>query len=107
MVKRKVLTKTKASPSEDKKEVKAKDQKEVKAISNGVLASNGVVVDDDKYNSSDEEDLRNTIGNVPIEWYDDYEHVGYDLSGKKILKTGMKKGEIDNFLERMEDPDYW
>ena len=33
--------------------------------------------------TSDEEDLRNTIGNVPLKWYDDYEHIGYDLDGKK------------------------
>uniref|UniRef100_A0AC34F2U9 BOP1 N-terminal domain-containing protein n=1 Tax=Panagrolaimus sp. ES5 TaxID=591445 RepID=A0AC34F2U9_9BILA len=64
-------------------------------------------IEDDRFDSSDEEDLRNTIGNVPIQWYDDYEHVGYDLDGKKILKKGTKKGEIDNFLDRMEDPDYW
>jgi ribosome biogenesis protein ERB1 len=72
-------------------------------LQNGNAAS----VEDDRFDSSDEEDLRNTIGNVPIEWYDDYEHVGYDLDGKKIMKAGIKKGEIDNFLDRMEDPDYW
>uniref|UniRef100_A0A7E4VYA7 Ribosome biogenesis protein BOP1 homolog n=1 Tax=Panagrellus redivivus TaxID=6233 RepID=A0A7E4VYA7_PANRE len=65
------------------------------------------VGEDDRFDSSDEEDLRNTIGNVPIEWYDEYDHVGYDLSGQKIAKTGKKKDELDNFLEKMEDPDYW
>ncbi|KNC78998.1 hypothetical protein SARC_08587 [Sphaeroforma arctica JP610] len=32
---------------------------------------------------SDDEIPANTVGNIPLEWYDDYEHVGYDLDGKK------------------------
>lgn len=53
--------------------------------------------------------MRNTIGNIPVQWYDEYEHIGYDLSGKKIAKAEncKKKGEIDNFLEKMEDPEFW
>uniref|UniRef100_A0A915CU60 BOP1 N-terminal domain-containing protein n=1 Tax=Ditylenchus dipsaci TaxID=166011 RepID=A0A915CU60_9BILA len=63
----------------------------------------------DQYDSSDEEDLRNTIGNIPVQWYDDYEHIGYNLDGEKIAKSegARKKGEIDTFLDKMEDPDYW
>lgn len=56
--------------------------------------------------SSDEEQVRNTIGNVPMIWYDGYDHIGYDLDGKKIMKPN-KGTEIDNFLKRMEDPDFW
>ncbi|CAK5058271.1 unnamed protein product [Meloidogyne enterolobii] len=64
----------------------------------------------DYYDSSDEEDIRNTIGNIPIQWYDEYGHVGYNLDGEKINKAAGKeqpKGQIDAFLEREEDPDYW
>lgn len=57
--------------------------------------------------TSDEEDIRNTVGNVPMEWYKDYLHIGYDLDGKKIGKKGVEGDELDNFLERMENPDYW
>ncbi len=57
-----------------------------------------------EYDSSDEEDIRNTIGNIPVNWYDDYEHIGYDLDGKRIRKP--KRGdELDHFLRRMEDGD--
>ena len=31
-------------------------------------------------------DVSNTIGNVPVEWYNEYPHIGYDLHGEKILK---------------------
>lgn len=57
--------------------------------------------------TSDEEDRKNTIGNVPIEWYDHLPHIGYDLDGKKIAKPIKNKDEIDDFLARCEDPDYW
>ena len=32
------------------------------------------------------QDARNTVGNIPIEWYNEYPHIGYDLQGKRILK---------------------
>merc|ERR1712176_655370 len=57
--------------------------------------------------TSDEEDRRNTIGNVPIEWYDHLPHIGYDLDGKRIARPIKSKDEIDDFLERCENPEYW
>ena len=55
--------------------------------------------------SSDEEDLRNTIGNVPEHWYDDEDHIGYNLDGKKIMKPS-KGDELDNFLNKMDNPNF-
>lgn len=57
--------------------------------------------------TSDEEDIRNTVGNIPMEWYQDYPHIGYDLEGKKIYKPVRNKDELDEFLDKMENPDYW
>lgn len=57
-------------------------------------------------NTSDEEDARNTVGNIPIEWYNDYPHIGYNLDGKKILKPATAD-ELDEFLAKMDDPNYW
>uniref|UniRef100_A0A8C3MJE4 Ribosome biogenesis protein BOP1 n=1 Tax=Geospiza parvula TaxID=87175 RepID=A0A8C3MJE4_GEOPR len=53
------------------------------------------------------EDIRNTVGNIPMEWYQDFPHVGYDLDGKKIYKPLRSKDELDLFLEKMENPEYW
>jgi len=62
--------------------------------------------DEYEYDSSDEEDVRNTIGNVPIHWYDDYDHIGYDVEGRKLIKP--KQGdELDEFLDKADNPDYW
>lgn len=41
-----------------------------------------------------------------MEWYRDFKHIGYTVDGKKIIKP--KKGdELDNFLKKMDDPNYW
>ena len=61
--------------------------------------------DEYAYDSSDEEDIRNTVGNVPMHWYDEYDHLGYNLDGKKILKP--KRGdELDNFLNKMDNANF-
>jgi ribosome biogenesis protein ERB1 len=46
---------------------------------------------------------------VPLKWYEDYSHIGYDLDGKKITKPAgaAKNDELDEFLNKMENPDYW
>lgn len=62
--------------------------------------------DEYKYDSSDEEDLRNTVGNIPMHWYDDYPHIGYDLDGKQILKPAGSD-DIEEFLKKIDDVDYW
>ncbi|XP_071957722.1 ribosome biogenesis protein bop1-B-like [Antedon mediterranea] len=62
--------------------------------------------DEYEFDSSDEEDIRNTIGNVPIQWYEDLAHLGYDVAGKKITKP-IKQDELEKFLEKVDNPDYW
>ncbi|KAL3859579.1 hypothetical protein ACJMK2_009795 [Sinanodonta woodiana] len=59
-----------------------------------------------EYDSSDEEDIRNTVGNIPMEWYKNYTHIGYDIDGKKLVKP-EKADELDEFLNKMDDPNYW
>jgi len=27
----------------------------------------------------------NTVGSIPMEWYEDYPHIGYDIDGKKVM----------------------
>ncbi|GAA0150101.1 ribosomal protein [Lithospermum erythrorhizon] len=53
--------------------------------------------------SEDEAPPRNTIGDdVPLIWYKDEEHIGYDLSGKKI----KKKERLDKLEKLLENADY-
>lgn len=45
--------------------------------------------------TSDEEEVRNTKGNIPLEWYDELSHFGYDIEGKKIAKPASSdKDEV-------------
>jgi ribosome biogenesis protein ERB1 len=48
------------------------------------------------YNSdtSDED----TLGNIPIHWYDEFDHLGYDIHGKKIPKP-TEGDKLDDFID--------
>lgn len=55
--------------------------------------------------SSEDEGIINTVGNIPLEWYEEYDHIGYDRDGHKILRR-KKKDSLDNLLARHDDPNY-
>jgi ribosome biogenesis protein ERB1 len=88
-----------------KPKAKTKGNKEEELVVGTSKANvNATEYDEYAYDSSDEEDIRNTMGNIPTNWYDDYDHIGYDLDGRKIRKP--KRGdELDAFLRRMEGGD--
>jgi len=52
---------------------------------------------------SEDEAPVNTIGNVPLHWYEDFDHVGYDIDGNKIMR-GTQKDELDALIARFDDP---
>ncbi|XP_045192992.2 ribosome biogenesis protein bop1-like [Mercenaria mercenaria] len=62
--------------------------------------------DEYKEDSSDEEDIRNTVGNIPMEWYKNYKHIGYDVEGRKLVKP-EQGDQLDDFLDKVDDPNYW
>lgn len=52
------------------------------------------------------QDIRNTVGNIPMEWYDGFDHIGYNVRGEKIIKPPTRD-ELDEFLSKVDNPDYW
>jgi ribosome biogenesis protein ERB1 len=55
---------------------------------------------------SDAPKTTNTIGNIPLSFYDSYPHIGYDINGKKISRPA--KGEaLDALLDSIEVPAGW
>ncbi|CAL8104750.1 unnamed protein product [Calicophoron daubneyi] len=61
--------------------------------------------DEYDFDSSDEEDVRNTIGNIPVQWYNSFAHIGYDTSGRPIMRPDFAEGQgdsIDEFLKRVD-----
>jgi len=53
-----------------------------------------------------EQETTNTVGNIPMEWYDDFPHIGYNVNGEKIMKPA-KGDELDAFLDKMDGSDMW
>ncbi|KXT04318.1 hypothetical protein AC578_7978 [Pseudocercospora eumusae] len=55
---------------------------------------------------SDAPATKNTIGNIPLSYYDAYPHIGYDINGKKIARPA--KGEaLDSLLDSIDIPEGW
>lgn len=53
--------------------------------------------------SEDERPNRNTIGDVPLEWYQHEEHIGYDVDGKRLAKKpGGRKDLMDALIARAD-----
>ncbi|KAJ5297944.1 hypothetical protein PENANT_c012G05494 [Penicillium antarcticum] len=60
--------------------------------------------DNSEYSEADEN--ANTIGDIPLKFYDEYPHIGYDINGKKIMRPA--KGEaLDALLDSIEIPKGW
>ncbi|PPQ79536.1 hypothetical protein CVT25_003418 [Psilocybe cyanescens] len=55
---------------------------------------------------SSTEDTPNRVGNVPMHWYDDLPHIGYDINGKKVLRPA-RGDELDKFLATVDDSSAW
>ncbi|CAN4108156.1 unnamed protein product [Withania somnifera] len=56
--------------------------------------------------SEDEVAPCNTVGDVPLEWYKEEKHIGYDLAGKKIKKK-ERQDKLDLFLASVDDSKNW
>ncbi|KAJ5691446.1 hypothetical protein N7488_012181 [Penicillium malachiteum] len=61
---------------------------------------------DDNSDYSEAEENANTIGDIPLTFYDQYPHIGYNINGKKIMRPA--KGEaLDALLDSIEIPKGW
>ena len=48
--------------------------------------------------------IDNRVGNVPMEWYADSDHIGYTIDGKRVAHSHSITDQIDQFLSRVDDP---
>lgn len=60
------------------------------------------------YDSDDSDNLamNNTIGDIPLSYYDAYPHIGYDINGQKIARPA-KGHALDQLLDSIDIPDGW
>ena len=57
--------------------------------------------------SSEDEEMVNTIGeSIPLEWYSEYDHVGYDVHGEKVMKSASLIDALDRLLQQQDNPEY-
>ena len=57
------------------------------SIKNQAASATLMHTDDWSSDDDDVEGKQNRIGRVPLHWYDDYDHIGYDAHGDKVIKT--------------------
>ncbi|KAJ1619090.1 NUC169 domain-containing protein, partial [Pavlovales sp. CCMP2436] len=55
----------------------------------------------DDGSDSEDDGIRNMVGDVPLEWYDDYEHIGYGIDGAKFGRP-PQRDELDALIERYD-----
>jgi len=65
-------------------------------------AANFLMTDNLSSDDEDEDELQNRIGRVPLHWYDEHDHVGYDVHGSKITKSSKGDG-IDAAIAADDD----
>ncbi|CAE6085501.1 unnamed protein product [Arabidopsis arenosa] len=58
--------------------------------------------DEESDSSEDEVAPRNTVGDIPLDWYKDEKHIGYDITGKMITKK-EKPDKLESFLATSDD----
>lgn len=56
----------------------------------------------DESDSSEDEATLNRVGDIPLEWYKDEKHIGYDIEGRKLMKT--ERSALERLLEATDDP---
>ncbi|CUF92601.1 Hypothetical protein, putative [Bodo saltans] len=90
------------SDSDDDDEVVLFPDAEELAEDSGVIMLGTTQDPNDESDSSEDEGVLNRVGDIPLEWYKDEDHIGYDVEGKKLMKG--KKSALDQLLEATDDP---
>lgn len=71
--------------------------------SSGMLGVSKFMHTDDLSSDDEEDPQGNTIGRVPLHWYDAYDHIGYNVQGNKVVKS-KGRDRIDLMIDRRDDP---
>jgi ribosome biogenesis protein ERB1 len=61
--------------------------------------------DDFSSDDDDEDGTGNRIGRIPLHWYEEYDHIGYDMSGNKVMKQTSRGGGVDLLDRALKNDD--
>lgn len=62
-------------------------------------------MNEDSSDSEDEASI-NIVGDIPLEWYDQFGHIGYTATGEKVIPK-ERPNPIDEVIERSTNPNWW
>ncbi|EKF39243.1 hypothetical protein MOQ_000535 [Trypanosoma cruzi marinkellei] len=79
----------------------AEDLVEVKESNSDVIRV-GTTQKLDESDSSEDEATLNRVGDIPLEWYKDETHYGYDVEGRKLMKS--ERSALERLLDATDDP---
>jgi ribosome biogenesis protein ERB1 len=60
----------------------------------------------DSDSDSDEDVPVNIVGDIPLEWYDEFDHIGWTSTGEKVIPK-ERPNALDEIIRRSTDPDWW
>lgn len=60
----------------------------------------------DVSSDSDDDAPVNIVGNIPMEWYDEFDHIGWTASGEKVIPK-ERPDKIEEIIRRSTDPNWW
>lgn len=71
---------------------------------NDPAAAQWMHADDLSSDDEDEDGTTNRIGRIPLHWYDEFSHIGYDAHGKQVIKSTSSSNNKD-LLDQALDAD--
>ncbi|KAH0789087.1 ribosome biogenesis protein BOP1 [Histomonas meleagridis] len=60
----------------------------------------------DESSDTDDDVPVNIVGDIPMEWYDEFQHIGYTATGDKVIPK-ERPDAIDEIIRRSTDPEWW
>jgi len=82
----------------------SKDATNAPAPSNDAATAQWMHTDNLSSDDEDDDGTQNRIGRVPLHWYDDYSHIGYDAHGSQVIKSTSATSNKD-LLDQVLDAD--
>lgn len=96
-----------SSSDETKKSAPAKIKKEEKLLKRKEKSRTSTNANDSPYDSdSSDEELLVRTGNIPQKWYNEFDHKGYSIDSKKVIKPA-EQDELEKFLTKAKNRDWW
>jgi len=83
-----------------------KKQNQNKRLKKEEVKKNKNLTESSYDSDSSDEDVLIRTGDIPQKWYNDFDHVGYNINATQVKKE-EKEDEISNFLTKAKNKNWW